>query len=74
MCSEVGIDHESLPYGLPNEIMDHPRSDGGPESNEIGCTKIFKECTEGPKMRFEVRINSQSLCYGFLKEIMDHPC
>ena len=68
MCSEVGIDHESLPYGLPNEIMDHPRSDGGPESNEIGCTKIFKECTKGLKVCFEVGIRHRSLPY----ENFDH--
>ena len=31
--SKVGIDPQSLPYGLLNEIMDHPYSDEGPENN-----------------------------------------
>ena len=72
---------QTLPYGFQNEIMDHPCSNGGPESDMIGCTKFNEkctkfchECTEGPKMRFDVRIDSQSFCYGFLQEIMDHPC
>ena len=38
VSSEMGIDPQSLPYGFQNEIMYHPCSDGGPESNrfEIG--------------------------------------
>ena len=50
LCSDVGIDPQSLPYGFQNEIMGHPCSDEGPRSNRIGCTK-------GSKLRFEVGIN-----------------
>ena len=81
MHSEVGIGPKSLYYGFLNEIMDHPRWNGGlgicrfgcTKFNE-GCTKFCEECTKGPKMRSEVGIDPQSLCYGFLKAIMDHPC
>ena len=59
---------------VPNEIMDHPCSDGGPISNRIGCTKFWEGCTKGSKVCFEVGIDPQSLFYGFLNEIMDHPC
>ena len=52
----------------------HPCSDGGPESDRIGCTKFNEWCTKGSKVRFKVGICSQSLSYGFLNEIMDHPC
>ena len=38
VCSEVGIDSQSLPYEFQNEIMDHPCSDGGSENNKIRCT------------------------------------
>ena len=72
--SKMGIDPQSLPYGFQNEIMNHPCSDGGPESNRFGCTKFCEGCTKGSKMLFEVGIGPQSLPYGFLNEIMDHPC
>ena len=68
--------------------MDHPCSDGGPESFRIGCTKFNEECTKfnerctkfcerctkGSKLRLEVGIDPQSFPYGFLNEIMDHSC
>ena len=41
--SEVGIDPQSLYYGFLNEIMDHPCSDGGHESDRIGCAKFRSE-------------------------------
>ena len=86
--SKVGIGPQSLPYGFQNEIMNHPCSDGGPESNRIGCTKFNERCTKfcegcikfcqgctkGSKVCSEVGINPQTLSYGFLNEIMDHPC
>ena len=71
---EVGISPQSLPYGLLNEIMDHPCSTGGLESNRTGCTKFCKECTKGSRVRSEVGIDIQPLPYGFQNEIMDHPC
>ena len=81
MRFEVGISPQSLPYGFQNEIMDHPCSDGGPESDEIGCTKFnkgctkfYEGCTKGSKVCFKVGIGPQSLSYGFLNEIMNHPC
>ena len=81
VCSEVQINPKSLCYGVLNEIMAHPCSDGGLGSTRLGCTKFnegctkFCEwCTKGPKVRSKVGINPQSLPYGFLNEIMDHPC
>ena len=76
---EVGISPQSLPYGLLKEIMDHPCSDGGPESNRIGCTKFNERCikfyerctkfcegcTKRSKVSFKVGINPQSLPYEF---------
>ena len=59
---------------VPNEIMDHPCSDGGLESDRIGCTKFYEGCTKGSKVRSEVGIGPQKLPYGFQNEIMDHPC
>ena len=79
--SKMGIDPQSLPYGFQNEIMNHPCSDGGPESNRFGCTKFNERCTKfcegctkGSKVRSKMGIDSQSLPYGFQNEIMDHPC
>ena len=86
MRFEVGMDPQILPYGFQNEIMDHPCSNGGPESDRIGCTKFNKGCTKfnegftkfcegctkGSKMHSEVGIGPQSLSCGFLNEIMDH--
>ena len=81
MHFEVGINPQLLPYGLLNEIMDHPCSDGGLGSDRIrctkfneGCTKFCEECTKGSKVHFKVGIGPQSLSYGFLNEIMDHLC
>ena len=81
MCSEVGIGPQSLSYGFLNEIMNHPCSDGGPESDRIGCTKFnegctkfCERCTKGSKVRSKVGISPQKLPYGFQNEIMDHPC
>nr|CAN63870.1 hypothetical protein VITISV_041125 [Vitis vinifera] len=81
VSSKVGIGSQSLPYGFQNEIMNHPCSDGGPESNRFGCTKFNERCTKfcegctkGSKVRFEVGVGPQSLPYGFQNEIMDHPC
>ena len=74
MRSEVGIDPQSLYYGFLNEIMDHPCSDGGPESDQIGCTKFTEGCTKGSNVRSKVGIHPQTLPYGFLNEIIDHPC
>ena len=71
--SEVGIGPQSLPYGFLNEIMDHPCSDGGLESNRIGYTKFCEGCTKGLKMRSEVGIGPQTLPYWFQNEIMDYP-
>ena len=79
---------QSLSYGFLNEIMDHPCSDGGLESDRSGCTKFndgctkfcerctkcFEGCTKGSKVRFTVGIDPQSLSYGFLNEIMNHRC
>ena len=66
--SKVGIDPHSFSYGFQNEIMDHPCSDGGPESNRIGCTKFnegctkfCKGCTKGANVRSEVGNDLQSL-------------
>ena len=71
MCSEVGIDPQSLSYGFLNEIMDHPCSDGGLGSDRIGCTKFndgctkFCEgCTKGSKVRSEVRIDPNHFLIG----------
>ena len=69
---------QSLPYGFQNEIMDHPCSDGGPESNRIECTKFndgctkfnqectkfCEECTKNSKMHFEVGIDPQHFLMG----------
>ena len=71
--SEVRIDPQSLSYVFFNEIMDHPYSDGGSESDRIECTKFFKGCTNGSKVHSEVGMSPQSLSYGFLNKIMDHP-
>ena len=49
MHFEVGIGPQLLSYVFLNEIMDHPYSNGGPESNRIGCTKICEGCTNIPK-------------------------
>ena len=69
---KMRIDPQSLPYGFQNEIMDHPCSDKGPESNRIGCTKFYEECTKFSKTCFEVGIGHESLpFYGFANEIMD---
>ena len=38
--SEMGIDPQSLSYGFPTEIMDHPCLDGGLGSNTIERTKF----------------------------------
>ena len=46
VCSEVGIDSQSLYYGFLNEIMDHSCLDGGPGSNRIRCTKFNEGCTK----------------------------
>ena len=46
VCSEVGIGPQWLPYGFLNEVMDHRCSDGGLESDRIGCTKFNKGCTK----------------------------
>ena len=73
MHSEVGIGPKSHCFGFLNEIVDHPRSEEGPEITRIRCTKFCEECNKGPKMRSEVGIDPQSLCYGFLTEITDHP-
>ena len=65
--SSEGIGPQSLPYGFQNEIMHHPCSDTGPESNRIRCTK-------GSKVHSEVGISPQSLPYRFQNEIMDNAC
>ena len=44
MHSEVGIDPQSLPYGLQNEIMYNPCSNGGLGNNMIGYTKFNEGC------------------------------
>ena len=81
MHSEVGISPQSLPYGFQNEIMYHPCSNGGPENNRIGCTKLnegctkfCKGCTKHSKVRSKVGIGPRSLLYRFQNEIMDHSC
>ena len=81
MHFEVGIGPQSLPYGFKNEIMDHPYSDGGPKSKNIGCTKFnerctkfCEECTKDSRVHSKVGINPQSLPYGFQNEIMNQPC
>ena len=81
MRSKMGIDSQSLPYGFQNEIMNHPCSDGCPESNRFectkfneGCTKFCEGCTKGSIVSSKVGIGSQSLPYGFQNEIMNHPC
>ena len=43
---KAGIGPQSLSYGFLNEIMGHPCSDGGPESDTIGCTKFNEGCTK----------------------------
>ena len=60
--------------------MDRPCSDGGPDSDRIGCTKFNEGCsnffqryTKGSKVRSKVGIGPQKLPYGFQNEIMDHP-
>ena len=75
------IDPQSLCYGFPKEIMDHPCWNGGLGITRIrctkfneGCTKFCEGCTKGSKVRFKVGINPQSFHYAFLNEIMDHPC
>ena len=72
MCYEVGIGPQSLSYGFLNEIMNHPRLDGGPGSDRIGCTKFCEGCTKGSKMGFEVGINPQTLPYWFQNQIIDY--
>ena len=52
--SEMGINPQSLSYGFSTEIMDHPCSDGGPESDMIGYTEFCKGCTKGSKVHSEV--------------------
>ena len=74
MHSEVGIGSQSLPYGLQNEIMYNPCSNGGLGNNRIGCTKFCEERTTHSKEHSEVGIIPQSLPYEFQNEIMDHPC
>ena len=44
MHSEVGIGSQSLPYGLQNEIMYNPCSNGGLGNNMIGYTKFNEGC------------------------------
>ena len=55
--SSEGIGPQSLPYGFQNEIMHHPCSDTGPESNRIGCTKFNERCTKGLKVHSKVGID-----------------
>ena len=62
----------SIPYGFPNDIMDHRRKYGGPGSIRIRCTKFYKGCTKGTKMQPKTGNNHRSLLYGFLNGIMDH--
>ena len=47
--SEVGIGSQSLPYGLQNEIMYNPCSNGGLGNNRIKCTKFVKDVPNVPK-------------------------
>ena len=46
VCSDVGIDPQSLPYGFPNEIMNFRWYDGGFGSKWMGCIKFYKGCTK----------------------------
>ena len=72
VCSEVGIDSQSLPYEFQNEIMDHPYSDGGSENNKIRCTACNEECTKGFKVHMEVGIDLQSLMGSKMKSWTIH--
>ena len=65
-----GNQPHSLSYRFLNEIMNHPCSEGGLESDRIECIKFCKECTEGSKVRSEVGIDPQTLSYGFQNEII----
>ena len=76
--SEMGMRRQSLSYGFLNEIMDHPCSDEGLESDRMECTKFNEGCTKfyegcSSKVCYEVGMAAQSFSYGFLNEIMDHP-
>ena len=79
MRSEVGISPQSLSYGFLNEIMDHPCSNGDPESDRIGytkfnegCTKFCEGCTKGFKVHSEVGIDLQSLMGSKMKSWTIH--
>ena len=69
---DVGDNHQSLPNGFLNEIMDHTRWDGGPSSIRIGYIKFYKGCTTFCKWCTEVGIDLQSLLEGFPNEIIGH--